>query len=154
MAVHPAEQAPTSRAAQQQNLAWEWIKGMQAPSVMTHVTSLMHYLPTKPAVIAQYLKGGPEYTGFAKETATAWSRTTQYGANYPKVWQALWTAIQAAITGTSSVSSALPRRNPLFPRYRRSREAEPGYGRRLNGWREHPPGHSAAGADGAASCRS
>ena len=28
-------------------------------------------------------------------------------ANYPKVSQAIWTAIQAAITGTSSVSSAL-----------------------------------------------
>ena len=96
-----------SGSAQQQNAAWEWIKGMQAPSVMTHVTSLMYYLPTKPAVISQYLKGGPEYTVFAKETATARSRTTQYGANYPKVSQALWTAIQAAITGTSSVSSAL-----------------------------------------------
>ncbi len=44
---------------------------------------------------------------FAKETATTRSRATQYGANYPKVSQALWTAIQAAITGTSSVSSAL-----------------------------------------------
>ena len=96
-----------SGSAQQQNAAWEWIKGMQAPSVMTHVTSLMYYLPTKPAVIAQYLKGGPEYTVFAKETATARSRTTQYGANYPKVSQAIWTAIQAAITGTASVSSAL-----------------------------------------------
>ena len=53
------------------------------------------------------VQGGPEYTVFAKETATARSRTTQYGANYPKVSQALWTAIQAAITGTSSVSSAL-----------------------------------------------
>ena len=28
-------------------------------------------------------------------------------ANYPKVSQAIWTAIQSAITGTSSVSSAL-----------------------------------------------
>jgi hypothetical protein len=28
-------------------------------------------------------------------------------ANYPKVSQAIWTAIQASITGTSSVSSAL-----------------------------------------------
>jgi hypothetical protein len=35
------------------------------------------------------------------------SRTKEYGANYPKVSQAIWTAIQAAITGTSSVSSAL-----------------------------------------------
>ncbi len=96
-----------SGSAQQQSAAWDWIKGAQAPSVMTHITSLMYYLPTKPSVISQYLKGGPEYTVFAKETQTARSRTTQYGANYPKVSQALWTAIQAAITGTSSVSSAL-----------------------------------------------
>jgi len=39
-------------------------------------------------------QGRPEYTVFAKETQTARSRTTQYGANYPKVSQALWTAIQ------------------------------------------------------------
>ena len=44
---------------------------------------------------------------FAKETQTARSRTTQYGANYPKVSQAIWTAIQAAITGTASPSAAL-----------------------------------------------
>jgi len=74
---------------------------------MEHVTSLMYYLPTKPAVTEQVLKGGPEYTVFAKETQTARSRTKGYGANYPKVSQAIWTAIQAAITGTSSVSSAL-----------------------------------------------
>jgi len=58
-------------------------------------------------VTAQFLKGGPEYTVFAQETQTARSRTTEYGANYPKVSQAIWTAIQAAITGTSSVNSAL-----------------------------------------------
>ena len=74
---------------------------------MTHITKLMYYLPTKPAVTADYLKGGPQYTVFAHETQTSRSRTTQYGANYPKVSQAIWTAIQAAITGTSSVSSAL-----------------------------------------------
>jgi multiple sugar transport system substrate-binding protein len=96
-----------SGSTQQQSMAWDWIKGMQTPSVMTHVTTLMYYLPTKPTVTAQYLKGGPEYTVFAKETETARSRTTQYGANYPKVSQALWTAIQSAITGTSTVGSAL-----------------------------------------------
>lgn len=41
---------------------------MQQASTMEHVTSLMYYLPTKPAVISQYLKGGPEYTVFARET--------------------------------------------------------------------------------------
>jgi Bacterial extracellular solute-binding protein len=35
------------------------------------------------------------------------ARTIEYGANYPKVSQAIWTAIQAAITGTASESSAL-----------------------------------------------
>ena len=94
-------------STEQQKLAWEWVEGMQAPATMEHVTSLMYYLPTKPSVTAQFLKGGPEYTVFAKETQTARSRTTEYGANYPKVSEAIWTAIQAAITGTSSVSSAL-----------------------------------------------
>ena len=96
-----------SGSSEQQNMAWQWIKGAQVPSVMKHITGLMYYLPTKPAVTAQYLKGGPEYTVFAHETATSRSRTTQYGANYPKVSQAIWTAIQSAITGTASAQSAL-----------------------------------------------
>jgi multiple sugar transport system substrate-binding protein len=91
----------------QQQAAWEWIEGMQQPTTMEHVASLMYYLPTKPTVISQYLAGGPQYTVFAQETETARARTTQYGANYPKVSQAIWTAIQAAITGTASVNSAL-----------------------------------------------
>ena len=97
----------TGGSTEQQKLAWEWVQGMQQASTMEHVTSLMYYLPSKPAVTDQVLKGGPEYTVFAKETQTARSRTTEYGANYPKVSQAIWTAIQASITGTSSVSSAL-----------------------------------------------
>jgi multiple sugar transport system substrate-binding protein len=94
-------------SAEQQKLSWEWVEGMQQPATMTHVTSLMYYLPTKPAITAQVLTGGPEYTVFAKETETARSRTTEYGANYPKVSQAIWTAIQSAVTGTASVGSAL-----------------------------------------------
>jgi multiple sugar transport system substrate-binding protein len=91
----------------QQHAAWEWIKGMQQPATMIHLASMLYYLPTKSAVIAQYLRGGPEYTAFAKEIETARPRSTEYGSNYPKVSQAIWTAIQAAITGTASVSSAL-----------------------------------------------
>jgi multiple sugar transport system substrate-binding protein len=96
-----------SGSDEQKKLAWEWLQGMQQPTTMEHMTSLMYYLPTKPAVTDQVLKGGPEYTVFAKETQTARPRTTEYGANYPKVSQAIWTAIQSAITGTSSVSNAL-----------------------------------------------
>ena len=74
----------------QEQAAWEWIEGLQ-----------------QPAVIQQYLKGGTEYTVFAQEIETARPRTTEFGTNYPKVSQAIWTAIQAAITGTASVNSAL-----------------------------------------------
>ena len=91
----------------QQQAAWEWIEGLQQSATMEQVTSMMYYLPTKPAVVQQYLKGGPEYTVFAQEIESARPRTTEYGTNYPKVSQAIWTAIQAAITGTAQVSSAL-----------------------------------------------
>jgi multiple sugar transport system substrate-binding protein len=94
-------------SAAQQKAAWEWIEGLQQPATMERVTSQMYYLPTKPAVISQYLKGGAEYTVFAQEIQNARPRTTEYGANYPKVSQAIWTAIQAAITGTAPVNSAL-----------------------------------------------
>jgi multiple sugar transport system substrate-binding protein len=90
----------------QQQAAWEWIEGLQQPATMEQVASMMYYLPTKTAVIRQYLQGGPQYTEFAKEIETARPRTTEYGTNYPKVSEAIWTAIQAAITGTS-VGSAL-----------------------------------------------
>ena len=91
----------------QQQAAWEWIQGMQESATMQKVDGLNFYLPSKTAVLQQYLSAGPEYQVFAKETETARPRTTEYGANYPKVSQAIWTAIQAAITGTSSVNSAL-----------------------------------------------
>jgi len=51
-------------------------RGAQEPSVMTHITSLMYYLPTKPAVISQLPSRAARSTRFfAKETATARSRT-------------------------------------------------------------------------------
>jgi len=44
----------------QQQAAWEWIEGLQQPATMAQIASMMYYLPTKPAVVQQYLKGGPE----------------------------------------------------------------------------------------------
>src|SRR5207237_8146647 len=69
-------------STEQQKLAWEWVQGMQQPDVMTHVTSLMYYLPGKPAVTAQVLKGGPDYTLSAKESQTDRPRTTDDGPDY------------------------------------------------------------------------
>jgi multiple sugar transport system substrate-binding protein len=96
-----------SGSSEQQSMAWNWIKGTQTPAEMTYFTKLMYYLPTKQSVLGTYVKQGPQYSVFAKETQASRSRTAEYGANYPKVSQAIWTATQSAITGTSSVSSAL-----------------------------------------------
>jgi multiple sugar transport system substrate-binding protein len=96
-----------SGSTEQQKMAWQYVRELQQPSVMLKVDSLMYYLPTKPSVIATEVQQGPEFQVFAKETQTARPRTIEYGANYPKVSQAIWTAIQAAITGTASPASAL-----------------------------------------------
>jgi multiple sugar transport system substrate-binding protein len=96
-----------SGSSTQQADAWDWIKGTQAPATMTYFSTDSYYLPTKTAVLNQYTKLSPQFQVFAKETETSQARTAEYGANYPKVSQAIWTAIQSAITGTSSVSSAL-----------------------------------------------
>ena len=96
-----------SGSTQQQNLAWQWLKGMQDPATMLHVTKLMYYLPTKPAITQKLLAEGPKYKVFANETLHARARTTQLGAKYPKVSQAVWTAIQAALTGAATPQQAM-----------------------------------------------
>lgn len=96
-----------SGSSAQQKAAWQWVKGMQAASTMKHVTSLMYYLPTKPAITKEVLQQGPEYTVFANETKTARARTLKLGDKYSKVSQAVWTAIQAAVSGASSPQDAL-----------------------------------------------
>ncbi|GLZ05675.1 sugar ABC transporter substrate-binding protein [Actinomadura sp. NBRC 104412] len=91
----------------QKKWAWEFVKGTQEPAVMQQLTKEMYIVPTKPAVTAEFLKGGEEYAVFAEQSLTARPRTTEYGANYPKVSQAVWTAIQAALTGTKTPEEAL-----------------------------------------------
>jgi multiple sugar transport system substrate-binding protein len=88
-------------------MAWQFVKGMQESSTMLHITSLMYYLPTKPAVTRQLLKEGPKYTVFANETMNARARTQDLGDKYSKVSQAIWTAIQSALTGSQGPQNAL-----------------------------------------------
>ncbi|HEY7486026.1 MAG TPA: extracellular solute-binding protein [Streptosporangiaceae bacterium] len=91
----------------QKKLAWEFVQGTQDNSVMVQMTKEMYIIPTKPAATAEFLKGGKEYEVFATESLTARPRTIEYGASYPKVSQAVWTAIQASLTGTKSPQQAL-----------------------------------------------
>jgi multiple sugar transport system substrate-binding protein len=91
-----------------QQMAFEYIKGMQTPAMQLKLAKLFGYLPGKIAVARIYLKqAGPEWGVYIKQTLFAHPRTLGLGVKYPKISQAVWTAIQAALSGSKSVQDAL-----------------------------------------------
>lgn len=94
------------RAAQQ--MAFDYIQGLQAPSEELPLAKLFGYLPGKISVARQYLRtAGPEWAVYVNQTLYAHPRTLDLGTKYPKISEAIWTAIQAALSGSQSVQSAL-----------------------------------------------
>ena len=91
-----------------QQLAFEYIKGMQSPAMELKLAKLFGYLPGKIAVAKTYLRqAGPEWKVYINQTLFAHPRTLGLGVKYPKISQAVWTAIQAALSGSKSVPDAL-----------------------------------------------
>ena len=91
-----------------QQLAFEYIQGMQTPAMELKLAKLFGYLPSKPAVAKKYLKqAGPEWKVYINQTLFAHPRTLGLGVKYPKISQAVWTAIQSALSGNQSVQDAL-----------------------------------------------
>ncbi len=91
-----------------QQMAFEYIQGMQTPAKELQLAKLFGYLPGKIAVAQTYLKqAGPEWKVYIDQTLYAHPRTLGLGVKYPKISQAVWTAIQAALSGSQSVQSAL-----------------------------------------------
>ena len=91
-----------------QQMAFEYIQGMQTPSKELQLAKLFGYLPGKIAVAKTYVKqAGPEWKVYVDQTLYAHPRTLGLGVKYPKISQAVWTAIQAALSGSQSVQQAL-----------------------------------------------
>jgi multiple sugar transport system substrate-binding protein len=91
-----------------QQMAFEYIQGMQTPAMELKLAKLFGYLPAKPAVANAYVKvAGPEWAVYVHQTLYAHPRTLGLGVKYPKISQAVWTAIQAALSGSKSVQDAL-----------------------------------------------
>ena len=91
-----------------QQMAFEYIQGMQTPAMELKLAKLFGYLPPKPAVANAYLKSaGSEWAVYIHQTLFAHPRTLGLGVKYPKVSQAVWTAIQSALSGSNSVQDAL-----------------------------------------------
>ena len=91
-----------------QQLAFDYIQGMQTPAEELKLAKLFGYLPAKESVAQTYVtEAGPEWTVYVNQTKYAHPRTLGLGVKYPKISQAVWTAIQAALSGSQSVQSAL-----------------------------------------------
>ncbi len=91
-----------------EQLAFEYIQGMQSPAKELQLAKLFGYLPAKVSVAQTYLKqAGPEWKVYIDQTLYAHPRTLGLGVKYPKVSQAVWTAIQAALSGSQTVKGAL-----------------------------------------------
>jgi multiple sugar transport system substrate-binding protein len=91
-----------------QQMAFEYIKGMQTPAMQLKMATLFGYIPGKIAVAKKYVQqAGPEWKVYANQTLFAHPRTLGLGVKYPKISQAVWTAIQAALSGSKSVPDAL-----------------------------------------------
>jgi multiple sugar transport system substrate-binding protein len=91
-----------------QQMAYEYIKGMQTPSMELKLAKLFGYLPARISVAKTYVKqAGPQWNVYVNQTLFAHPRTLGLGVKYPKISQVVWTAMQAALSGSKSVPDAL-----------------------------------------------
>jgi multiple sugar transport system substrate-binding protein len=91
-----------------EQMAFDYIEGMQSPSEELSLAKLFGYLPPKEAVAKTFVQQeGAAWSVYANQTIYAHPRTLGLGVKYPKVSEAVWTAMQAALSGASSVQSAL-----------------------------------------------
>lgn len=66
-------------------------------------------IPSKPDVAAKYAKQSDAAETFVKQVAGARARTAKLGEDWPTTAQAIYTAVQAALTGQASPEVALNR---------------------------------------------
>jgi multiple sugar transport system substrate-binding protein len=87
--------------------AVEVIKCLTSTANSLSWSKLVNYVPANQAAAAQLAATDPEMKTFVNEIGGAKGRTAELGAGYPKYSDALWTAVQAALSGKASPQSAL-----------------------------------------------
>ncbi len=83
------------------------VKWLQEPAQLVQMDKSFGYIPALKSAAQTVLQGNPELTVFASEFDTAKARTAALGEKYPKVSQAIRTAIQAAVSGSMTSQAAL-----------------------------------------------
>ncbi len=83
------------------------LKWLEDPAQLVEFDEGFGYIPALKSAAQTVLQSDSELSVFASEFDTARARTAQLGANYPKVSQVIWTAMQAALSGSMTPQAAL-----------------------------------------------
>jgi multiple sugar transport system substrate-binding protein len=86
---------------------FDLVNWLQQPTQLLALDKGFGYIPAIKSTAKQLLQSESYLQVFANEFDTARARTAQLGAKYPRVSQAIWTAMQAALTGSQSAQAAL-----------------------------------------------
>src|SRR6266700_1064182 len=87
--------------------SWDLVNWLEQPEQLRQLDEGFGYVPAIKSTAQLVLKDNPDLQVFADEFNTARARTAELGAKYPKVSEAIWTAEQAALTGSQSAQAAL-----------------------------------------------
>jgi multiple sugar transport system substrate-binding protein len=86
---------------------WDLVNWLEQPTQLLAFDKGFSYIPAIKSTAQIELQSEPSLKVFADEFNTARARTAQLGAKYPQVSQAIWTAEQAALSGSLSPQAAL-----------------------------------------------
>jgi multiple sugar transport system substrate-binding protein len=97
---------PVSSNSAAVQASWDLLAWLQQPAQLQELDTAFGYIPAIKSAATSVLQSQPDLQVFANELDTARARTTQLGANYPKVSQVIWTAEQAALSGSQTPQAA------------------------------------------------
>lgn len=98
---------PVSSDTAAVNASWDLVNWLEQPDQLRQLDEGFGYIPAVKSTAQLVLQDQPDLNVFANEFNTARARTADLGAKYPKVSQLLWTAEQAALTGSQTPQAAL-----------------------------------------------
>lgn len=98
---------PVSSNSAAVQATWDLVNWLEQPTQLLALDKGFGYIPAIKSTAQQLLQSESDLQVFAGEFNTARARTAQLGAKYPKVSQAIWTAEQAALSGSQSPQAAL-----------------------------------------------
>lgn len=90
-----------------QKAAGAVMRGIASAATELNLAKANFEIPSLIATSQTYIKQVPSMTSFYDEVKTARARTAELGEKWPIAATAIYTAMQAALTGKSSVTSAL-----------------------------------------------